>query len=79
MFRMYIRKMTRHNQWKSQHSEHQRNWRVLRVGALSPSAGVLGNLRKCSGSNKHLGWVKIDLNATEIIYRVKVKSQAGNI
>ena len=49
------------------------------MGALSPSAGVLDNLRKCSGSNKHLGWVKIDLNATEIIYRVKVKSQAGNI
>ena len=71
--------MTRHNQWKSQRSEHQRNWRAFRVGALSPSAEVLGTLRKFSGSNKHLGWSKIDLNATEIIYRVKVKSQAGNI
>ena len=48
-------------------------------GTLSHSAGDLGTLRKFSGSNKHLDWLKIDLNVAEIICRVKVKSQAGNI
>ena len=43
-------------------------------GALSHSMGILGTLRKFSGSNEHLDWLKIDLNAAEIISRVKVKS-----
>ena len=36
-------------------------------GALSPSAEVLGTLRKFLGSKEHLDWLKIDLNAAKII------------
>ena len=43
-------------------------------GALCHSTGILGTLRKFSGSNEHLDWLKIALNAAEIISRVKVKS-----
>ena len=41
-------------------------------GSSQPSVGVLGTLRKFSGSNEHLDWPKINLNAAEIIYSVKV-------
>ena len=43
-------------------------------GALCYSAGILDTLKKFLGSNEHLDWLKIDLNAAEIISRVKVKS-----
>ena len=36
-------------------------------GTLSPSAGVLGTLRKFLGSKKHLDWLKIDLHVAAII------------
>ena len=49
------------------------------VGALNPSVGVIGTLRTFSGSNKHLDWSKTNLNVAEIIYRVKVRSQAGTV
>ena len=49
------------------------------VRALNPSVGVIGTLRTFSGSNKHLDWSKTNLNVAEIIYRVKVRSQAGTV
>ena len=43
-------------------------------GALCYSAGILDTQKNFLGSNEHLDWLKIDLNAAEIISRVKVKS-----
>ena len=36
-------------------------------GAPSPSVSVLGTLRRILGSKEHPDWLKIDLNAAEII------------
>ena len=57
------------NHRKSKHSKRQQGWRVwegLGVG------GALSSLRKFPGFNEQLDWLKIDLNATKIICRVKV-------
>ena len=51
--------------------KREAQWALMELeslgSALSPSAGVLGTLRKFLGSKEHLDWLKIDLNAAEMI------------
>ena len=47
-----------YNCWKSEHSE---------LGKLGVFWDCSGSLRKFLGSKEHLVWLKIDLNAAEII------------
>ena len=55
---------SKHNQQKKELSDRQRSWGVW-GDALSPSVGALK--RKFLDSREHLDWLKIDLNAAEII------------
>ena len=51
-----------YNQQKSKCSERQWSW-----GFWGCSETAVGLLRKFSGSKEYLNWLKIDLNAAEII------------
>ena len=61
-----------YNQQKSECSERQRNW-----GVWGCSETPVGPLRKFLGSKEHLNWLKIDLNAAEII-TIQDNKQAQN-
>ena len=53
-----------YNQTKSECREHQWSW-----GVWGCSEMPAGPLRKFPGSKEHLNWLKIDLNAVNIIFK----------
>ena len=67
------------NWWKSERRERQRSWVVW--GVLRPNQGFSGQstLRKFLGSKEHIDWLKIDLNAAELITVQNYKYKKENV